>query len=289
MACRVLFFAAIAILPAAADELMPVTQQNALVAKYCAVCHTDPASNGGLSLQSILDAVRRRLSLIAMMLSKLTGGVPMQTALEASTNAGAAALVAKRMKSGAMGASGVPIPDKTTIDALIHAFAVESAGAAEWNVERSASDITASTAREALSIYNDTEAELYRVIASCNQPMREGFVQLAWSPVAHGGVFNASADGRAAMQFEVEEMEKKGYGDGVAFKGLASVVLAGLPFPTESLVIRDLFPQQTVTFSFAGLPKDVRRALSAFLFSSRGFLKPLTQFYKRLLERSLFH
>ena len=262
MAYRVLLFAAIAILPAAAAELMPVTQQNALVAKYCAVCHSDPASNGGLSLQHF-DAAQAAPSLIAMLLSKLTGGVPVQTAREASTTVGAAALVTKRMKSGAMGASGVPIPDKATIDALIHAFAVESAGAAEWNVERSASEVTASTAREALSIYNETEAELYRLIASCNQSTREGFVQLTWSPVAHGGTFQASVDGKVASQFEVDEMEKKGYGDGVAFKGLASVVLAGLPFPVKSLAIRDLFPQQTVTFSFADLPKDVRRTLSA--------------------------
>jgi hypothetical protein len=262
MAYRILLWAVIAAIPAAADELMPVAQQNALIAKYCTVCHADPASNGGLSLQRF-DAAKAPASLIAMLLSKLTGGVPIQTAREASINTDAATLVARRMKSGAMGAAGIPIPDKATIDALIHAFALESAEAMEWNVERSASEVTASTAREAVSIYNETEAELYRLIVSCKQSTHDGFLQLSWSPMAHGGALNASVDGRAPVRFEVEETEMKGYGDGVAFKGLASVALAGLPLPAESLSIRDLFPQQTATFSFAGLPKDARQALSA--------------------------
>jgi hypothetical protein len=33
------------------SDAMPVAQQNALVQKYCAVCHTDVHRNGGLSLQ----------------------------------------------------------------------------------------------------------------------------------------------------------------------------------------------------------------------------------------------
>jgi hypothetical protein len=32
-----------------------------------------------------------------------------------------------------------------------------------------------------------------------------------------------------------------------------------LPFPAESLTVSDLFPGETVTFSFATLPKDARR------------------------------
>lgn len=36
---------------AVASEAMPAAQQNALVQKYCAVCHTDASKDGGLSLQ----------------------------------------------------------------------------------------------------------------------------------------------------------------------------------------------------------------------------------------------
>ena len=114
--------------PALAAELMPTSQQNALVQKYCAVCHTDAAKNGGLSLEHF-DAAQAPPSLTAMLLSKITGGVLLKTVREASSKASAAVLIDKKMRSGAMGAAGIPIPDKATIDALIHALAVESAGA----------------------------------------------------------------------------------------------------------------------------------------------------------------
>ncbi len=52
---------------------MPAAERNALVKKYCAVCHTDAAKNGGLSLQHF-DAAKRDPTLAAMMLSKLNSG-----------------------------------------------------------------------------------------------------------------------------------------------------------------------------------------------------------------------
>src|ERR1700704_5992169 len=100
---------------AAADDLSPA-QQNALVQKYCAVCHTDAARNGGLSLEHF-DAAQAAPSLAAMMVSKLTGGVSLETAKASASDPSAAALVARKMKGGAMGAAGIPIPDKATIDA----------------------------------------------------------------------------------------------------------------------------------------------------------------------------
>lgn len=104
--------------PVRASELMSPAQQNALVRKYCAVCHTDALKNGGLSLEHF-DAAEAAPSLTAMMLSKLTGGVSLKTARESRSNVSAAALIDKRMRSGAMGAAGIPIPDKATIDTLI--------------------------------------------------------------------------------------------------------------------------------------------------------------------------
>src|SRR5712691_1354563 len=170
--------------PVPAADLMPPAQQNSLVQKYCAVCHTDAARNGGLSLQHF-DAAQAPPSLTAMLLSKLTGGVLLKTAREADSNASAAAFVDKKMRSGAMGAAGIPIPDKATIDALIHAFAAASGGAMDWTVERSkdaaasAPILTASILREMPSATNTREAEVYRLIASCNSATQEGEVQLA--------------------------------------------------------------------------------------------------------------
>jgi cytochrome c551/c552 len=88
---------------AQAAELMPPAQQNALVQKYCAVCHTDAVKNGGLSLEHF-DAAHAAPSLTAMLLSKVTGGVSLKIVSQADTNADAAELVNRKMKSGAMGA-----------------------------------------------------------------------------------------------------------------------------------------------------------------------------------------
>jgi hypothetical protein len=52
---------------------MPAAEQNALVTKYCAVCHTDAAMSGGLSFQHY-DAAKRDPDLAAMILSKLNNG-----------------------------------------------------------------------------------------------------------------------------------------------------------------------------------------------------------------------
>ena len=263
--------------PAPAAELMPSAQQNALVRKYCAVCHTDAAKNGGLSLERF-DAAKAPPSLTAMLLSKLTGGVLLKIVREAPSNASAAAFLDKKMSSGAMGAAGIPIPDKATIDALIQAFAVQSAGAVDWSVERSkdaaanAPLLTASILREIPSAKNAAEAEVYRLIASCNSATQEGYVQLAWSPVPRSGTLAASVDGNTAVPYRVEGSEKMGNGNGAVLHGLAALVLTetkrgaprtGLPFPAASLTISDLFPGETVTFSLANLPEDARQELNA--------------------------
>src|SRR4051794_2895942 len=160
--CQAVVLAAIAagclasLAPAA--EIMAPAQQNALIQKYCAVCHTDAVKNGGLSLEHF-DAAQAPPSLKAMLLSKLTGGVLLQTVREARSNASSAALVDRKVRSGAMGAAGIPVPDKATIDGLIRAFAVESAGATNWTVEPSkeaagASTLTASILQEIPSTRN---------------------------------------------------------------------------------------------------------------------------------------
>src|SRR5215467_12693957 len=105
--------AAVMTLPAVAygqgrvAEPMPVVQQNALVQKYCAVCHDDVHRNGGLSLQHF-DASNVDPSLAAMMVSKL--------------------------KTGAIGAAGLARPDQATEDAFFKALDAESKGADKWTL-----------------------------------------------------------------------------------------------------------------------------------------------------------
>jgi len=254
---------------AQAADLMPPAQQNALVQKYCAVCHTDSAKNGGLSLEHF-DAGHAAPSLTAMLLSKITGGVSLRVVSQADTSADAAELVNRKMKSGAMGAAGIPIPDKATIDALIRAFAAESAGATDWFIEPGG--LTASILREMPSATNAGEAEDYRLIASCNSSTQEGSLQLAWAPVPQSGTLAASVDGNASIEYRVEGTERMGNGSGVILHGRAALMLIetkpgeprnGLPFPAESLTISDLFPGESAPFSFANFPKDARHKFEA--------------------------
>jgi len=81
---------------------MPAAEQNALVAKYCIVCHTDAAMNGGLSLQRY-DASMPDPALAAMILSKLN--------------------------NGAMGAAGNGVPDEVAQKAWLDSTREQAAGA----------------------------------------------------------------------------------------------------------------------------------------------------------------
>ena len=88
-----LFIAASVAIPVAwAGDAMPVAQQNLLVQKYCAACHDDVKMVAGFSLQHF-DAADPDPGLTAMLLSK--------------------------MKDGAFGAAGIPVPDKPTTAALL--------------------------------------------------------------------------------------------------------------------------------------------------------------------------
>jgi hypothetical protein len=66
-----------------AAEPAALDQQNSFVKTHCAVCHSDRANNGGLSLEGF-DAAVATPSLAAMMLSKITSGTALATVDAAS-------------------------------------------------------------------------------------------------------------------------------------------------------------------------------------------------------------
>lgn len=206
----------------ASSSQMPVGQQNALVQKYCVSCHTDKTLGGGLSLEHF-DAGTAPPSLTAMMLSKMTSGVPLATVQQAATNPEAAALVAKSSKTGAMGASGVPRPDNATTEAFIQALAAHSAGANDW--------VDGSILREIPG--SDAQARAYRLIVTC------GKIQVTWSPAASKESFRASVDGKPDVTYQVDGADRY----------LAATL------PSETLTIRDLFPGETVVFPLGKLPR----------------------------------
>ena len=249
--------------PAAfAADAMRVEQQNELVQKYCAVCHTDAVPRGGLSLEHY-DATTAAPSLNAMMLSKLTNGVALKTVQAVPTDAEAAALVNRKMKRGAMGAAGLPMPEQPVIAAFARAFATHGA-TDKWHTSRQQRVTPASIAAEAPSTEHPGEAAIYRLIVSCDAATGEGSMQLAWSPVPRTGTLAAVADGAAPQDIVVPEGTETIGAGYAAIAGTAAVKFA-MPPPAKTLAFSNLFPDQSVVFRFGALASETRQALNACL------------------------
>ena len=219
---------------------MPVAEQNALVMKYCAVCHTDTAMNGGLSLEHY-NAANRDPGLAAMILSKLN--------------------------NGAMGAAGAGVPDKAAQLAWLESTREQAAGAKEWFVGRQDGAVTAGMVREVPARRpGSADLPVYRVKMVCNLATGAGEMQLTWSPEPQTGrSITAIVDGNAPLQFGVDGKESMGNGAAVQ-SGRASVVLSSgkggrLPLPIQRLTIRELFPGEIVEFPFADLDERTRADL----------------------------
>jgi hypothetical protein len=227
-------FAAIICTPARAA--MPAAEQNAMVAQYCAVCHTDASMNGGLSLQHY-DAAKRDPSLAAMILSKLN--------------------------NGAMGAAGNGVPDKAAQQAWLNSTREQAVGANQWFVSREGALVSASIVRE-VPPRNPGSADIpvYRVRMVCSSGTGVGEMQLTWSPQPQTGhTMTASVDGNAPVEYTIEGKESMGNG-GTVQAGHASVLLSNgtsgkLALANQSLTVRDLFPGEAVEFPFSELDRRV--------------------------------
>ncbi len=244
---RILWIAATAaglVISARGAELMSPAQQNSLVQKYCAVCHTDAARNGGLSLQHY-DAAQANPALAAMLLSKL--------------------------RNGAMGAAGLGIPDSATQDAWVAATVAQAKGSEKWTVtgtEVAGSEgatVTASIVREVQPRKPDAGLPIYRLTLACNTSSHEGEIQLTWSPQPQTNrTFSVWADGNAAITQNLQGREEK-MGNGTALTtGLAAVLLRA-PLPEKTLTVTNLFPGETVVFPIGDLEQADRRRLAVCL------------------------
>ena len=265
--------------PVAAAEPVTLERQNTFVKTHCAVCHTDRANNGGLSLEGF-DAAVAAPSLSAMMLSKITSGTALATVHAADRDTAAAASLKRGLGKGAVNASGLGSPDNATVDGLVAAFASQSANATKWSVDQrpqrgtSGLLVTASILRElpssAAAGRGDTEAAMYRLVLTCNATTRQGAMQLAWSPVPKEGPLTVALDGKPATTFKVEGKERMGNGTGVV-SGPAAFVVARfgggaeqkIELPKRTLTVSELFAGETVSFPFDELNKASREALSA--------------------------
>jgi hypothetical protein len=233
---------------AASNDSMPVAQQNAMVQTYCAVCHTDASMNGGLSLQHF-DAANADPGLAAMLVSKLNGG--------------------------AFGASGRPLPDRATQNALRNALTAEAQGAGEWTFRRaqSGSNVPVMTASVVKEVPAAGEPDLYRLTVTCREDTHEAEMRLAWSPGVPetGRAMAVTVDGNQSVTYNVEGSEKMGNGqaggsgpgDTSLFRSPASVL------PERSLVVSGLFGDEKVVFPFSELNPAIRQTLSACMAKSQ--------------------
>jgi hypothetical protein len=229
---------------APAAETMPPAQQNTLVQTYCAVCHTDAAKNGGLSLEHY-DAAQANPALAAMLLSKL--------------------------RNGAMGAAGLGVPDSATRNAWVAATAAQAERAKGWAVIRTEAPgskalvLTATIVREVAPRKSDTDAPVYRLTLACDIASHKGEIQLTWSPAPQTNrTFFVSADGNAEIPHRLEGTEEK-MGNGTASTtGLAAAPL-NVPLPENILTITDLFPGETVVFPLGEVDQADRRQLAICL------------------------
>jgi hypothetical protein len=257
-----------------------VDEQNAFVKSHCAVCHSDRANNGGLSLEGF-DAAVAAPSLAAMMLSKITSGTAVATVNAAAHDASAAGVLDRGLKNGAVNAAGLGVPARSFVDELVTSFAAKSAAATRWSLERAKAHsgdgevVTASIARELPAAAGggrpgDVEAAMYRLVISCNPTAREGAMQLAWSPIPKEGRLAVAVDNQPPAIFKVEGKERMGNGGEVTtgpaaytFARFGGTADARLPLPRRTLTVSELFPGETVAFPFDQLGKAAREALSA--------------------------
>jgi hypothetical protein len=221
------------------DGIMPAVEQTALVKRYCAVCHTDAAGNGGLSLEHY--AAKPDPPLAAMLLSKLN--------------------------TGAMGASGRAVPEQNVQQAWIQSTRAQAAGADAWFVSRDRGVVSASIVRDVPSRDPQfSERPVYRVRVTCDPATRVGEMRLTWSPQPQTGrTMTAAVDQRAPIEYPIEGKESMGNG-GTAQTGHASAVLSTgkggkLAVPSRSLVVRELFPGEAIEFPFSDLDRGVRSEL----------------------------
>lgn len=237
---RILLMAGFAAVCGPTWAAMPAAEQNALVTKYCAVCHTDAAMNGGLSLQHY-DAARRDPALAAMILSKLN--------------------------NGAMGAAGNGVPDKAAQRSWIDSTREQAEGAKQWFVSREDGVVSVSMVREVPPRKpRSTDIPMYRLRAACNTETGVGEMQLTWSPEPQiERTMSASVDGKAAVEYKIEGNESMGNGSTVQSGGASVLLSSGkggrLGLANQSMKIGEVFPGETIEFPFSDLDPKARAQL----------------------------
>ncbi len=249
---------ALGLAPAMASGTMPVDQQNALVQKYCAVCHTEANPQGGLSLQRF-DAAQADPSVAAMLLSKLTNGLPLDRVRAASTDPSVTAAIDTEMKNSAIHAAGIAAPDAATSRAWVMGLSEEARGATQWTVRQTEHGISASMVREVPAVNDATRMDMYRLTVECSAVSHKGGIKLAWAPGGPktGQEISAAVDDGTPRVYKSEKQESMGNNSGPG-----DISFSAMPLPNQSLTAGNLVGGETVTFPFGALAPQTRQMLS---------------------------
>jgi hypothetical protein len=238
-----------------AKTTLAVAEQNAIVQKYCAVCHDDAKRMGGLTLQNF-DAARPDPNVAGMMVSKLDGG--------------------------GMGAAGIKQPDRPTVTALRSALAAHSVDARNaaggWTF-RSFNDPTTKRPLVTATMMQEVAGHAgqsggYELTITCEKT----------SDLSQGGNASGPAGMRLATYIKQGpdasvtgrqmlgavgrsipfELDGRSVGAAVQYVRQDNVVAAKfvMPLPSHTLTIRNLFPGETVSFPFGQLTPALREVLS---------------------------
>jgi hypothetical protein len=176
-------------------------------------------------------------------------------------------MMAAKLRTGAFGASGQPLPDKETQDALLSALTAESAGATAWTINREKDSVISASIVEQLPS-TDKEAhgepDLYRLSITCNTFTRKGEMLLAWSPGVpkDGRIMSAAVDGKPPVTYKVEGTETMGNGQ-KGSSGPGAILLDATALPDQTLTISNAFPDETVVFPIGKLDQEIRHSLAA--------------------------
>jgi hypothetical protein len=163
-------------------------------------------------------------------------------------------MLVSKLKNNALGASGMPLPDRPTQDALAFALTAEAQGAGIWSFRRDPV-LTADIVREVPSAAKENHGapDVYRLTVSCREDNHEASLQLAWSPglPQRERPITVAMDGKPPVAYKLEGAQP------------GSLTLPAVPLPQTSLAVSDVFADEKVVFPFTELNPGDRKALES--------------------------